>query len=172
MSQKSTVKCRRSLGAPDISTERDDTSRLGAAVRERHNSADVSRLAPHSPQNLLLAGLVAPHREHVIGNPDPHCVQKRFLCGLSALQLRHFIETAWKLLVAPAIRHCEACQLSARPHDGQAPLVGLGVPLSRNGKCGDDGEISVSLHNRFDTQRLPPKKAERWGTRQSRLAVV
>jgi hypothetical protein len=43
---------------------------------------------------LLLAGLVAPHREHVIGNPDPHCVQKRFVCGLSALQLTHFIEGA------------------------------------------------------------------------------
>jgi hypothetical protein len=94
MSQKSTVKCRRSLGAPDISTERDDLSRLGAAVRERHNSADVKRLAPQSPQNLLLAGLVAPHREHVIGNLDPHCVQKRFVCGLSALQLTHFIEGA------------------------------------------------------------------------------
>jgi hypothetical protein len=94
MSQKSTVKCRRSLGAPDISTGRDDTSRLGTAVRERRNSADVSRLAPHSPQNLLLAGLVAPHREHVIGNSDPHCVQKRFVCGLSALQLTHFIEGA------------------------------------------------------------------------------
>ena len=95
MSQKSTVKCRRSLGAPDISTERDDTSRLGAAVRERHNSADVSRLAPHPPQNLLLAELVAPHREHVIGNPDPHCVQKRLVCGLSAWQLEHFIEVTF-----------------------------------------------------------------------------
>ena len=94
MSQKSTVKCRRSLGAPDISTDRDDTSRLGAAVRELHNSAEVSRLAPHPPQNLLLAGLVAPHREHVIGNPDPHCVQKRLVCGLSALQLTHFMEGA------------------------------------------------------------------------------
>src|SRR5215472_5529105 len=98
MSQKSTVKCRRSLGAPDISTECDDTSKFGAAVRERHNSADVSRLAPHSPQNLLLAELVAPHREHVIGNSDPHCVQKRLFCGLSALQLRHFIGAALKVL--------------------------------------------------------------------------
>src|SRR5215469_10896799 len=94
MSQKSTVKCRRSLGAPDISTERDVTSRLGTPVRERHNSAAVTRLAPHPPQNLLLAGLAAPHREHVTGNPDPHCVQKRFVCGLSALQLTHFIAGA------------------------------------------------------------------------------
>ena len=63
------------------------------------NSVDVRRLAPHAPQNLLWAGLVAPHCEHVIGNPDPHCVQKRLVGGLSALQLRHFIEGACKLLV-------------------------------------------------------------------------
>src|SRR6516162_9328560 len=98
MSQKSTVKCRRSLGAPDVPTGRDDASRLGV-VGERCNPAGVSNLLPHSPQNLLWAGLVAPHREHVIGNSDPHCIQKRLVCGLSALQLRHFIEAAWKLLV-------------------------------------------------------------------------
>ena len=105
MSQKSTVKCRRSLGAPDVSTGRDDNSRLGG-VGERCNSAGVSNLPPHSPQNLLWAGLVAPHRRHVIGNSDPHCVQKRLVCGLFALQLRHFIEAAWKLQLSPAIRHC------------------------------------------------------------------
>src|SRR5262249_9717922 len=94
MSQKRTVKCRRSLGAPDIATERANASRSGEVVGEGRNSARVS-LAPQSPQNLLLGELVVPHREHVIGNPDPHCVQKRLVCGLSRLQLGHFIDAGY-----------------------------------------------------------------------------
>jgi hypothetical protein len=102
MSQKSTVKCRRSLSALGASTKRDDTSRSGAVVGERCNSTDVRNLEPHSPQYLLWAGLVAPHREHVSGNLDPHWVQKRFVGGLSALQLRHFIESSSSDCCLPA----------------------------------------------------------------------
>jgi hypothetical protein len=112
MSQKSTVKCRRSLGALDVCAKRDDISRSGLVAGARRDSTDISKLAPHSPQNLLLAGLVAPHREHVIGNLDPHCVQKRLVTGLSALQLRHFIKAIFERLLFPGYRRLQVRSLA------------------------------------------------------------
>jgi hypothetical protein len=95
MSQKSTVKCRRSLPVTKLSEAITEGGSIPAFVvgSTGIRAAFFESLVPHSLQKLLSVRLLTPQHRQVISNAVPHCVQKRPAGGLSALQLQHFIKT-------------------------------------------------------------------------------
>jgi hypothetical protein len=81
MSQKRTVRCRRSAAE----------MKSGGEPAEAPGFVRPATPVPQRAQNLISGGFTVPHRMHLTGSAAPHAVQKFPPSMFSAWQRRHFM---------------------------------------------------------------------------------